>query len=337
MTLSSTAARFFDLAATGRPRPAIDFALDLRAGGLPLDRLILDVLAPTQHEVGRLWQSNRWTTAQEHAATAVVDGVLGAAALQTPPPLLGRGTVLVACVEDEYHTVPARMGVERLRDDAWEVVFLGASLPAQDLQGFAARTDPEVVVLSCTVPLHLPGAARSMAALADLGLPVVVAGAGFGDTRARADRLGASGWIGPGSNPTDVLRDARRPAAPPPPRHRDAVQLELDADDLISRCMAELAVRRPEMSSYSEGQLAATRVDLGYILRYLGVALDLDEAAVFDQFVGWLAEVLGSRHVPATVLKVSLEIVADILERAELRRPAQICSAASGRLLPTCS
>jgi len=334
MTLTVEAQRFLDLAATGRPRPAIDFALDLRAGGLSLDRLILDVLAPTQEEVGRLWQSNQWSTAQEHASTAVVDGVLGAAALQTPPALPARGTVLVACVEQEYHTVPARMGVERLREDGWEVVFLGASLPAQDLQGFAARTEPDVVVLSCTVPLFLPGAARGIAAVADLGLPVVAAGAGFGETSARADRLGSSGWIGPDSNPTDVLRGSGRPAGPPHQTHVDAVQLELGADDLISGCMAEMFVRMPEMSAYSERQLASTMSDLGNILCYLGLAIDLDEAAVFDRFVSWLAEVLATRRVPPSVFKSSLEIVELVLERAELRRPAEICSSTHRRLLP---
>jgi len=34
------------------------------------------------------------------------------------------------------------------------------------------------------------------------------------------------------------------------------------------------------------------------------------------------------------VLKVSLEIVATILERAELHRPADMCSSALRRLLP---
>lgn len=333
MTLSVAAQHFLDLAATGRPRPAIDFALELQAGGVPMDRLILDVLAPTQHQVGRLWQSNQWTTAQEHASTAVVDGVLGAAALQTPPALPTRGTVLVACTEEEYHTVPARMGVERLRHDRWEVVFLGASLPAQDLQRFAAHTEPDVIVLSCTVPLFLPGAARCIAAGAELGLPVVAAGAGFGGTSARADRLGASGWIGPESNPTDVLRGAGRPAGPPHLMHEEAVQLELGVDDLTAGCMAEMLVRMPQMSAYSERQLASTRSDLGHIFRYLALAIDHDEAAVFDHFVSWLAEVLTARRVPPTVLTASMEIVEIILARAEFRRPAKLCSSARRGLL----
>lgn len=331
---AEAAEQMLDLAATGRPRPAIQLALELRARGLSLERLLVEVLGPVQLQVGLLWQTNLWTAAQEHAATAVIDGVLGALSLQAPPPVPPRGQVLVACVEEEYHTVPARMGVERLREERWDVVFLGASLPAHHLQSYAALTEPDVVVLSCTVPLFLPGAARCIAAVADLGLPAVAAGRGFGTTAYRAHRLGASGWIGGDADLTDVLRGSTAPAERAPETHAVAVQLELVAQELISKCLDEMFVRMPMMSSYSSEQMAHTRVDLGYILRYLGLALDLDEIGLFDDFVIWLAEVLGCRRVPAAVLGASLDILATVLVQADLEPPAEICTSARRRLLP---
>jgi len=331
-TLTPTSREFLDLAATGRPRPAIDFVLEKAAGGQPLDSIIVDVLVPTQVEVGRRWQANVWSVAQEHAATAVVDGVLGAVGLQIPARPTPRGTVLVACVEQEYHSVPARMGVERLRSDGWDVSFLGASLPAQDLQSFVASAEPDAVVLSCTIPLFLPGAARCIAAVADLGLPAVAAGAGFGETSARADRLGASGWIGAGKDPSAVLCGALRPAGPAEGPDAEAVQLEQATEDLVAACMAKLFSSIPEMSSYSERQLAHTRADLRYTLRYLGVALDLDEPELFVDFVRWLAEVLGSRGLPPAVLRTSLDIVAGAVGEAGFARSAALCSSGRERL-----
>jgi len=88
------------------------------------------------------------------------------------------------------------------------------------------------------------------------------------------------------------------------------------------------------MAAYTEQQLPSTRTDLGYILRYLALAIDLDEPAVFDRFVSWPAEILATRRVPPTVLKTSLETVEVILERGELHRPSEICSSAHCRLLP---
>jgi len=270
-----TTERFLDLAESGLPRPAIDFAIELTGRGLPLDRLILDLLGPTQQQVGHLWQSNRWSVAQEHAASAVVDGVLSAIALQTSPRRAGQGSVLVACVEGEYHSLAARLGAELLRYDGWEVAFLGASLPASDLQSFAAIAAPDVVVLSCTVPLFLLGGGRCFAALAEIGVPAVAAGAGFGTTGDRAARLGASGWIGPGMSATAVIKGSLTPAWPPKGRDAEAAQLELAAEEVAAAVLAELFIRLPDLSSHNELQ-ERTGTDVATIVSYLGLALDLE-------------------------------------------------------------
>ncbi len=325
-TLEGEVEEFLDLAAAGRPRPAIAQALALLDAGNSVEDLIVGLLAPAQQEVGLRWQAHRWNTAQEHAATAVIDGVLGAIALRTPIPSPARGAVLVSCVEEEYHSLPARMGVERLRADGWDVTFLGASVPAHDLQAFAASTQVDAAVLSCTLPLFLPGATRAIAALADLGIPAVAAGAGFGDTPRRAAQLGASGWIGPASNPTAIV-DGLSAAVTGVSRQpeEEAVQLELHADELRDSAIDEMSRRIPAMSAYSAQQLTRTREDLAYILRYLGSALDLDEPSMFEDFVAWLS---AARGVPAAVLDASLEIVAEGARGLGLIRAAGICTSA---------
>lgn len=163
-------------------------------------------------------------------------------------------------------------------------------MPSHDLQAFAANSHVDAAVVSCTVPLFLPGARRAVAALADLGIPAVAAGAGFGVTPRRAAQLGASGWIGPASNPTAVL--AGLPATVTgvsSPRQDEAVQLELYAEELHEDAMDEMSRRIPAMSTYSSRQLARTSEDLANILRYLGLTTDLDEPSMFEDFVAWLS------------------------------------------------
>ncbi|MEO6375187.1 MAG: cobalamin-dependent protein [Acidimicrobiales bacterium] len=334
--MSSVSAELLEMAASGRPRPAIDYALGQISDGLPADILILQVLADVQREVGRLWQSNQWSVAQEHAATAVIDGVLGAIGLeQRTSPAPQRGNVLVACVEEEYHSLPARMGAERLRYDGWNVTFLGASVPAHDLQQFVVDADPDVTVLSCTLSLHLPGAARSISALADVGAVVVVAGAGFGDTSDRATRLGASGWIGPSVNATSVLERPLPPARSATFENTESAQLQLQDHELVEACMTEMFKAIPRMTSFSAQQLNSSRRDLAYILRYLTIAIDLDEPHLFDEFITWLQRVLIAREVPPAVLLASLQMVGDVVHRAGLEQSAALCQAAQRPLVDT--
>lgn len=321
--LSTT--QLLELARDGRPRPAIALGVALLADGTALGDVIVDVLAPVQHQVGVLWETNRWSVADEHAATAVIDGVLGALSLETTVPDISRGEVLVACAEGEHHTVPARMGVELLRADGWDVTFLGGSLPADDLQRFAAQREPDVVVISCTVPLFLPGARRCFTAVNALGLPVLGAGAAFGSNASRALRLGARGWLGPGMDLVAVLDELEaEPLAQPTPQ--EALALELDREALTASCLSALIECMPVMATYSPAQLNSTRVDLAYILGFLGTAVDLDEDDIFKTFVAWLSGVLSSRNVPPLVLAGSLQIVGEVLEGAGMVHAARLCA-----------
>lgn len=326
--LEPHAARLLELAIEGQPRPAITLGLDLLADGLPIEQIITDVLAPVQRQVGVLWATNRWRVADEHAATAVVDGLLGALSLETPRPDPVRGDVIVACAEGEHHTVPARMGVEILRAHGWEVTFLGGSLPADDLQRFAAQRELDAVVVSCTVPLFLPGARRCLTAIGEVGLPALAVGNAFGNSPDRALRLGASGWLGSDVDLATALdAGVEWETRPTPP---EALAMERDREFLQAACLSLMAERMPVMATYTPVQLSHTRTDVGYILGFLTTAVDLDDRGIFETFVAWLSGILSTRGVPPSVLDRSLQCVVEVLEARGMTQAAAMCSAAPG-------
>ena len=77
-----------------------------------------------------------------------------------------RGRVVVACMDGEWHALPARLVAEVLRFDGWDVTFLGASVPAAAPGLLPAPHDPRAVALACALPMRLPHALRD-----DRGLP----------------------------------------------------------------------------------------------------------------------------------------------------------------------
>lgn len=331
--LETAAAELFDLAGDGHPRPAIDYVLGLLADGVGVDELITKVLAPVQIQVGGRWEANLWGVADEHAATAAIDGALGALALHAHVPDAHRGRVLVACAEGEHHTMPARMGVELLRTDGWDVTFLGGSLPADDLQRYTGVTEPDVVVISCTVALFLSGARRCFAAVAELGRPAMAAGAAFGHDDVRALRLGASGWIGPTANLTAALDEIRTPpqATPIP---SEVFAMELAVEDLQRSCLTVMGERMPQLAAYSPAQLASTRADIAYIFSYLAAAVDVGDDEIFKTFTSWLTRVLETRGVPSIVLEQSLDIIGTVLASAGMTEAARLCATPRNRQSP---
>ncbi|MYS44742.1 cobalamin-binding protein, partial [Streptomyces sp. SID5998] len=101
------------------------------------------------------------------------------------------GTVTVACVDGEWHALPARLLAEVLRCRGHRVDFLGAQVPTPHLIAHLHRTAPAVVALSSSLPVRLPDAHTAITAVQALGIPVLAGGAAFGDDGRYARLLGA--------------------------------------------------------------------------------------------------------------------------------------------------
>ena len=138
---------------------AIDVALNLLDAGVPAERVLLDLVAPAQTEVGERWARNEWSVAQEHAATHISERVVAAVAAHANPRPT-RGRIVVACMDGEWHALPPRLVAEVLRLRGWQVTFLGASVPAAHLVSYLHRHDAHAVALACALPMRLPHAHR---------------------------------------------------------------------------------------------------------------------------------------------------------------------------------
>jgi methanogenic corrinoid protein MtbC1 len=291
---------------------------DLAAEGVPVPRLVDDLLVPAQVEVGRRWASARWSVAQEHAATAIIETVLTTASLRAPrvAPASGAPSVVLVCAEGEWHALAAKMAAEALRGSGVEVLFLGPSLPSEVLAGFVRDAAPTALGVSCSLGFALPGALRCIEAAHEAGVPVLAAGRAFGGDGSRATTLGADAWVAGVPDAVTVLEGW---AASPPALARPA----LPADDEWRRLASETALdgaalaallrRRPGLESFSPALVQRLRKDVQYALRYGGAAQLVGDDGVLVEHAGWLADVLAARSVPREVVTDLLGCCAAVL------------------------
>ncbi len=115
-------------------------------------------------QVGRLWQEDRISVADEHLATALAESTLAALYPEFAWPVFGPRAI-VACTEGERHQFGARMAADLLALDGWNVAFLGADVPSEALLERARRTQPVFVGLSVCLVFHLPCSRQTIAAL----------------------------------------------------------------------------------------------------------------------------------------------------------------------------
>lgn len=139
----------------GERHVASRMILDAVEGGVSVKEVYLHVFQPCQHEIGRLWQMNRLSVAEEHYCTAATQLVMS----QLYPFLFGRpksGRTLVAtCVSGDLHEIGLRMVTDFFEIEGWDTFYLGASVPAASVIRTLRDRRADVLAVSATMPFHV--------------------------------------------------------------------------------------------------------------------------------------------------------------------------------------
>jgi methanogenic corrinoid protein MtbC1 len=114
-----------------------------------LQAIFLEVFYPCLVEIGEAWYRGEIRIATEHFASAFIRGVLmnllGAFPIYSTAP-----TILIGCAPEDFHEIAPLMLSVLLRREGYQVEFLGADLPADDLVFYAEDVSPDMIILSAS-------------------------------------------------------------------------------------------------------------------------------------------------------------------------------------------
>lgn len=180
----------------GDSRRATERLLEAVDGGMPLERMYLDVLVPAQREVGRLWHSGELGIVEEHVVTYTTERLLALLAQRGVRAPDNTKTVLCAAVAGNTHDIAVRVLADFFDVAGWRSIHLGGNLPASELATAVQYFDGDLVVLSAALSVQLPRVADAIAAIRRLEgrtVHVMVGGLAFVDAPEVWRKLGADG------------------------------------------------------------------------------------------------------------------------------------------------
>lgn len=162
-------------------RAAATIAREALAQGHALMDVYVDLVQESLYELGRLWEGNRITVAQEHAGTAVCQYVLAQLYAGMPVSSRRRGRAVVTGVEGEFHQVGANLVADALEADGWNVRFLGANTPRAGVLQALGEHNADALCISVTMLFNISMARELVreARAQRTALTVVVGGAAF--------------------------------------------------------------------------------------------------------------------------------------------------------------
>ena len=237
---------YTDAALRGDRAGAVELARDFAGRDASSLRVVTQLLAPSQRNVGVRWLRGECTVAEEHSATFVTESVLSSLAVGLEPKEPA-GTVVMVCAEGEMHSLPARMATELMTSEGWRVIHLGSAMPVAKLRYYLAEIDADVVGVSVTLATNLPGAARTVRAARQAGYSVICGGGAFDSSGSRARAIGAHGQPGDLTEPL-VLDEVFWGEPRAIDMDADWAQLEVTAGGSRARCpvvAGNRGLRRP--------------------------------------------------------------------------------------------
>jgi methylmalonyl-CoA mutase cobalamin-binding domain/chain len=157
--LNELATNYLDKLLQGERHIAGQLIMDAVDKGVSVKEIYLHVFQPVLHEVGRLWQTNQVSVAQEHyctAATQLVMSQLYTHIFSTER--VGRRLVATS-VGSELHEIGVRMVADFFEMAGWDTYYLGANTPTESILQTLTQDDIDVLGISTTMTYHVSAAA----------------------------------------------------------------------------------------------------------------------------------------------------------------------------------
>lgn len=154
-TLDPVAAEYLELLLKSDRYAALDLVLRSVKQGLKVREVYLQIFQPVQYEIGRLWQTNRITVAQEHFCTAATQLVMSQLYLYLFTGEKKNKKMITTCVPGELHEMGARMVSDFFEMSGWDTYYLGANMPIAGVIRSIGEIKPKITAISATMTFHL--------------------------------------------------------------------------------------------------------------------------------------------------------------------------------------
>lgn len=149
--LAPLAHAYLDLLQRGERQLACQLILAAATAGASVRDIYLEVFQPAQREIGRLWQMNLISVAQEHYFTAATQLIMSRLYPLVFTGMKDGATLVATCVSGNLHEVGIRMLADLFELQGWRTFFLGSNTPTAAVLETVAERGAQVLAVSATL------------------------------------------------------------------------------------------------------------------------------------------------------------------------------------------
>lgn len=125
-----------------------------------LEETYSNILIPALEETGRLWETGRFSISQEHLISGKIREIVSLLADEEDTEkrkIASSKRWIGLCAPSDHHDLILFMLYQLLRIAGWDAAFLGTDVPLRDLEDMIKSFKPQIITMSCSLPIHRNG------------------------------------------------------------------------------------------------------------------------------------------------------------------------------------
>jgi methanogenic corrinoid protein MtbC1 len=147
--------KFLNLLIKGNSSEALLFSKYIVHDRESLENFYSKVITYSLYEVGLLWEKGLISVAQEHLATSIVMRIMSFLYMNFILIENNKGKAIITASANEFHEVGARIISDILELDGWNVLYLGANTPNEELIKVINEEKPDFIGISVTMAFNI--------------------------------------------------------------------------------------------------------------------------------------------------------------------------------------
>ena len=156
------------------------------------------IIQPSLYDIGIMWENNEISVAQEHLASAMTTRILASITTSNSMPEKTGGKILITSSPNEFHQIGAWMVSDVFELGGWDVRFLGADTPKNELIRLVKEFMPDIIAVSVTMPFNVDKAEEIISELKKDDtlnkIKILVGGGVFNQNPELWQKIGADGF-----------------------------------------------------------------------------------------------------------------------------------------------
>jgi methanogenic corrinoid protein MtbC1 len=139
--------------------------LETVQGGVSVKDIYIYVFQRSQYEIGRLWQMNKVSVAQEHYCTAATQLIMSQLYSYIFSTERQEHALVATCVGGDLHEIGVRMVADFFEMEGWDTYYLGANTPTPSILQELKERNADVLAISATMTFHVRAVGELIAAV----------------------------------------------------------------------------------------------------------------------------------------------------------------------------